>query len=100
MIPMIIEIAVVIRHMETNTTPIPAKLPPELRILYTKKPMNAKKTSHLKSWFPNIFGFCLSRLILERKMSRNDPLGHKFQHQYLPLKNERTMKNTIIPTTR
>jgi hypothetical protein len=63
--------------------------------------MNAKKTDHLKNWFPNTpTGYGLFRLAFDMTMSRNEPLGHRFQHQYLPLNTARTRKNAIMPTTR
>jgi len=56
--------------------------------------------SHLNHCFEQTFGVGLLGLTLTIPMSKNEPLGHKCQHQNLPLKNDNGRKNAIIPSTR
>jgi ABC-type tungstate transport system substrate-binding protein len=77
---------VVMRHMLTNIAPIAIKLPPEFIILYAKNDIRITKTIHLNHIFEKRFGEAFLGLILDIPMSKKAPLGHRFQHQYRPLK--------------
>ena len=80
-VPKIIEIIVVRIHIDTNTAPTATRLPPVLSIRNIKKLINAKNTSQRNHCLMKIFGMGFFKLNLDSPISRNAPLGHKFQHQ-------------------
>jgi hypothetical protein len=98
--PKIIEIIVVNKHIKTKTEPIKTISPPALTIRKTKKLIKAANISHLNHCFRKTFGTGFLQLIFDMAISKKAPLGHKFQHQYRPLKKDRIKKNAIIATTK
>jgi hypothetical protein len=92
------EIIVVIKQMPTKIAPIINKSPPERIRRRSKNPISEINTDKRNQCFAKNPGSGLFKLNFGITISRKAPLGHKFQHQYLALKNERVRKNAIIPT--
>jgi hypothetical protein len=98
--PKIIAITVVKRHAPTKTEPIKIGFPPVLMIRNIINTINKTNISKRKCRNAKILGTGLLGLSLEITISRNAPLGHKFQHQNLPIKKDNPKKKAIIPTTK
>ena len=98
--PMIIEITVVTIHIRTKTAPIAIISPPVRVTRNIKKPINRANISHRNHLFIKSLGIGLLKLSFNSSISRNAPLGHKFQHQSLPLKKDRVKRKAIIPNTK
>ena len=94
------EMMVVIKHIPTKTAPMIIRLPPERIIRTTRKLISNTSIAQRNQFFAKNLGTGLFALAFDMTISRNAPLGHKFQHQYLALKNESTRKKAIIPTTK
>lgn len=98
--PKIIAMTVEIIQAVTNTNPIAITFPPLLIMRYVKKAVNKENTTQRNQSSANLSGKGLFLLSFDTIISKKAPLGHKFQHQYLPLKNDSGKKKTIIATTR
>jgi hypothetical protein len=94
--PKIIEIVVVNMHIPTNTEPMASKFPPVWTSLKTIKAINKTNTNQRNHCFTRILGINLFRLTFDNTISRNAPLGQRFQHQYLPFKKDNGRKKAII----
>jgi hypothetical protein len=86
--------------MDTNIEPMTIIFPPLRKIRKARKLINKTNTSQRNHFFVKTRGGILFRLNFDITISRNAPLGQKFQHQYLPLKKERTKRIAIMATTK
>lgn len=91
---------VVTRHIPTNTEPIINRFPPVRIRRNVTTAIIKTKTSQRNCCLTKVFGSGLFALIFDTTISKKAPRGHKFQHQYLPAKNDNAKKNAIIATTR
>ena len=98
--PTTIAINEVIIHMLTNIAPIVRMSFPLCKMRNNKNPINRKNRPHLKIGFVKNLETGLFILNLGITISRNAPLGQRFQHQNLLLKKDKTKRNAIIPTTK
>ena len=64
------------------------------------KPINKTNIAQRNHCLIKIFGNGLLELNFEITISKKAPLGHKFQHQYLALKNDSVKKKAIMATTK
>ena len=60
--------------------------------------MNKTNIDQRNHFFVKSFGGDFFRLTFERTISKNAPLGHRFQHQNRPLKKAKIRTSTIIRT--
>jgi len=100
MIPKITEITVVSTHIPTKTAPMAIKLPPVPMILNIRKLIKRKNISQRNHCLVKLLGMGLFILTFDNIISKKAPLGHRFQHQYLPLKTDKIKNTAIIATTR
>jgi len=98
--PKIIEIIVVIKHITTKTEPMAIKLPLLIVMRNIKKLTNIISTNQRNHCFAKILGKGLLRLSIDNIISKKAPRGQRFQHQYRPLKNERTKRKNIMAITK
>ncbi|MDD5060647.1 MAG: hypothetical protein PHY35_05965, partial [Candidatus Omnitrophica bacterium] len=64
------------------------------------KLINRIKTKSRNPGLTKILGNALLKLIFDKTISRKAPRGQRLVHQYLPAKNDRIKKKTIIAKTR
>lgn len=84
--PKTIEIIVVTMHIDTKTAPIAIIFPPVLIIRNIKKLLNKINIIQRNQCLVKTLGTGFLKLALDMIISRNAPLGHRFQHQKRPLK--------------
>lgn len=98
--PIIIAMIVVNMHIVTKTKPKAIGFPLVRIIRKISKVINKTNTNQRNQGLTKIFGMGRLALNFDNTISKKAPRGHKFQHQYRPLKKDSVKKKTAMAITK